>query len=219
MTSLNKDTHKQIIFKNVIDYREVLYHYFFNTFDNDLEKYETHDFCRKHLNMNIKEYLYRYCRPSQLLWGMIKKRMATMSQWEVCYSYEGDGDEWFDENFEEWFREMEWCPRAERRGESCDCWGQPHHYGCIVPDGYYCFQGRDKDMASRIQNHWLSWYKLMKKRTKALVYIQRKRKGLDKEEASEIIGNWIFEKIFDTKYKIGRRFFEFRLKKDGLDYE
>ncbi len=38
-------------------------------------------------------------------------------------------------------------------------------------------------------------------------------------KAQEKVSNFIFDRMFDTKYKVGRHFFDFRLKQDGIDYD
>ncbi len=155
------------------------------------------------------DYIYKYVKPQPQLWKFIKDNMADNltddSHLSANMEYMKDYIDFMNENLNSGE-----CPLFDEIFSALMFWA-----GKIKKGEEERLTKKEKVIAKQfilwcnnLNYNFDTWHKLHIK------YYHKKMK----REAEAKIQDFIVSRIFDTRYKIGRHFFDFRLKQDGIDY-
>ena len=198
------DSHASITVKATFSYLP-FFSYYINTYhDLELPDYYAYYNTVNHIQISYKmdtygaaermldNYIYTYAKPGPRLWKFIKDTMNKKLQESIWSLYD----------YQDYLNNST---------------GQCHTFECIYDE----LEGVWEDSVGlAILKQYNTWRSKIHQKLEIWTRLSKKyNKGQQKRRAEEKIKNFIVSRMFDTKYKIGRHFFEYRLKQDGLEYD
>jgi hypothetical protein len=152
-------------------------------------------------------------RPPPMVWSALKKIWINYytNYWRLanlqCNGYSDDEER---EQFRDDYAFHQFIePKPEYSPYSC--WEK-------IKDELNLTEPQMKRLHTQMRN-W--FFKIQKKFwcIKRHIKKQKQRYYSAERKARELLGKFIFDRMMDTEYKIGRHFFDFRLKQEGIEYE